>query len=361
MREADLNRRAAACFSTWLLLFVASGASCPNRQQPLVPQAPLAFTTPPTLQDVMRTVNANTQRIQRLQTDTATLAIQGLPALRSNLAIQRPRSFRLRSQFMGLGQVLDLGSNDERFWAWIDAPQLATNVPRGVYYARHEQFLQSQARSLLPVQPDWLIEAFGLVEFDPAGTHEGPYSHGSGRFEIRSRIPSADGPVMRLTVLDERYGWLLEQHFYNPQGQLLASSAASNHRYYPEVGISLPHHVAVQLPPPNNSFQIDVQNYTINQLYSDAAQLFTMPTPNGYPLVDLGASASPPPAAAAPQMPTALPYPPGYPSPGASPYPTMSPASPYPPSGQTLPTNAPPPGYPTADFRPRYRGYTTTR
>ena len=185
------------------------------------------------------------------------------------------------------------------------------------------------------------------------GAHEGPYAHGPGRFEIRSRISSADGPVTRVTVLDERYGWLLEQHFYNAQGQLLASSAAANHRYYPEVGVSLPHHVAVQLPPPNSSFQIDVQDYTINQLNSDAAQLFTMPTPNGYPLVDLGAPAAAPPGSAAPQLPGAWPYPPSYPAANPPAYTPPSAAGQYPASGPALPANTPPPGYPTADYRPR--------
>jgi hypothetical protein len=344
-------------FFTSVVLFVASGASCPTMRPPLGPPVPVLFTATPSLQDAVRAVNANTERVQRLQTDTATLTIQGAPALRANLALQRPRSFRLRAQFVGVSQVLDLGSNDERFWALIDAPQFASGLPRAVYHARHDQFRASQASQFLPFQPDWLIEAFGLVQFDPAGRHEGPYSRGPGRLEIRSQVPSPDGGVTKLLVLDERYGWILEQHLYDAQGRLLASAYSSNQRYYPDSGVSLPHRVVVQLPQPNPSFQIDVQTYAVNQLYSDPAQLFAMPAFAGYQLVDLANPQS--------QVPPASPAPPSYlpnpPTPTGVPNPLRLPSPPNATPGQPAGTYGPPVSYPTTTYHPRYRGYTATR
>lgn len=349
-------KRQAVAFVSSVVLFVASGANCPNMRQQLTPQPPPAFTGPPTLPDVLRVVNTNTQRIQRLQTDSVSLTIQGLPSLRANLALQRPRSLRLRAQFIGLGQVLDLGSNDERFWALVDAPQLASNVPRAVYTARHDQFLQSQARAMLPVQPDWLIDVFGLLELDPAGAHEGPYAHGPGRLQIRSKIQAPDGPLTRVAVLDERFGWVLEQHLYNAQGQLLGSAIANNYRYYPETGASLPHRVTISLPPPNRSIQLDVQAYIINQLYSDPAQLFAMPTYAGFPVVDLSnPQAGSPTTAVGPTNPG--------PNPGAGAGQTLPPppVSPWTAPGAGQPGATPPAGYPSTGSLPRYRGYTSNR
>lgn len=313
-------------------------------RQPLAPPAPVAFQAPPTLQDVIRVVNANTERFPRLQTDNATLTAQGFPALRANLAVQRPRSLRVRAQFVGLGQVLDLGSNDALFWALVDSPQLLGNQTKVVYYARHDQFQQSPARQLFPFQPDWLIEALGLVQFAPTAVHEGPYTRTPGRLEIRTRVPGPGGDVTKVYVLDATYGWVLEQHLYNPQGQLLASAFNANHRYYPEVGGSLPHRVAIYLPAPGPSFQIDVQSYAINQLYSDPAQLFAMPNFAGYQLVDLANPNGPSPSAG-----------PAVPPPAATaPPPTL-------PIGQPPPSGTPPPAYPSLSFRPRYRGYTGSR
>ena len=64
-------------------------------------------------------VNANTQRVQRLQTENATLRVEGIP-VRANLAYEQPRHFRLLAQLSQFtGRELDMGSNDELFWFWI--------------------------------------------------------------------------------------------------------------------------------------------------------------------------------------------------------------------------------------------------
>ena len=297
---------------------------------PMVQPAPIAFGMPPTLEDVIRVVNTNSERVRQLYTDNATLTIEGMPALRASLAAERPRRLRLRAQFIGVGQVLDLGSNDELFWALIDAPQFATGAPRAVYYARHDQFRRSHVSALLPIEPEWLIDAIGMMRFDPQHLHEGPYTRGPGRLEIRTRLPSPDGEVTRVVVVDATYGWILEQHLYDSQGQLFASAFTSEHRYYPSAGVSLPHHVEIRLPPPNPAIRLEVASYRINQLYADPNQLWAMPTYTGYRFVNLGD-------------------------------PALGAASPVPdaaslPSG-SMPSPAAAPGYPAAGFRPRYRGY----
>ena len=309
------------------LLFSASGASCPPRT-PAV-SAPVAFHAPPTVEDLLGVVNANSDPIHQLQADNARLSIQGIPGLRASVAIQRPRSFRLRAHFIGMGEVLDMGSNDELFWALVDAPQMATGIARAVYYARHDRQLSSQAKQMLPIKPDALVDAFGLIRFDPEHLHEGPWEHGPGQMQFRSHIPGPEGVTGRITVVHATYGWILEQHLYDPQGQWTASALTSNHRYYPDIGTSLPHRIEVRMAPPNPSFQLDIDSYSINQLRVDPRQLFTMPAYPDYPAVDLAAP-----------MPWA---------PGGPPHP---------------PPTAPPPaspqhhGYPVTGYRPRYRGYT---
>ncbi len=183
---------------------------------------------------------------------------------------------------------------------------------------------------MLPIQPQWLVEAFGLVQLDPAGVHEGPYQHGPGQLEIRSRIASPDGELTKLMVLHDRFGWIQEQHWYDPRGQLIASVFASQHQFDPTIGVSLPHVIDVRLPPPALSLRISVDTYAVNQMYGDPAQLWAMPAFEGYPLIDL--------AAGAPQMP---------------PPPTSAPGSPGP--------AAPPNGFPQTGYRLNYRGYTSRR
>ena len=235
-----MKRQAAAYLVLMTVLLCASGASCPTLRQPLASPAPTLFAGPPTQQEVIAAINATSGQIRQLQTDSATLSVQGMPTLRASLAAGPPRNFRLRASFIGVGEVLDLGSNDQVFWAMVDAPQLMSEVPRAVYYARHDQYLHSAARQVLPIQPQWLVEAFGLIQLDPAGRHEGPYQRGPGELEIRTRTPSPEGDVTKILVLHDRFGWIQQQHWYDARGTLMASVFASQHQYEPALGISLP-------------------------------------------------------------------------------------------------------------------------
>ena len=234
-------------------------------------------------------VNANSERVRQLQTRGATLTLPGtgIPALRADLALEPPYRFRMRAELLAFtGPEVDFGGNEELFWFWTRSSQ-----PPAVYYVRRDQFAVSATPNVMPVAPDWLAEAIGLARLDPAGIHEGPFPRGPGRLEVRSRIHTSAGEMMKISLIDETYGWLLEQHLYGPDGRVLASSQASQHRFYPEVGVSLPHHVELRMSSPQASqplsFQLDVSSYLANQLQADPAQLWAMPRLAGYPLVDL--------------------------------------------------------------------------
>ena len=154
---------------------------------------PAAFAQTPTLEDVIYVLNANTQRVQRLQTENATLRVEGLPALRANLAYESPRNFRLRADLSRFtGRELDLGSNHDLFWFWIRREE-----PPSVYFARHDEFAHSPASDLVPIEPHRLMEALGLVTLDPQVPHLGPFPREPSLLEVRSRIPAPRGDLSR--------------------------------------------------------------------------------------------------------------------------------------------------------------------
>jgi hypothetical protein len=175
-----------------------------------------------------------------------------------------------------------LGSNDNLFWLWIRRDQ-----PPAIYFCHHDQFHRSHVRHILPVEPDWLVAALGVVYLDPAGRHAGPFPLRAGRVEVRSVVPSVGGDLNRISVIHDTYGWVLEQHLYDMQGRRLASAVASRHQYDPVTGTSLPRQVEIQLPPSGMAFTIDVGEYLVNSLSGDPLQLWSIPQPEGIPLVDL--------------------------------------------------------------------------
>jgi len=263
-------------------LFALSGASCPNMLRPAAPQLPRALPPSPTLDQLIQVVNRNNSQIQSFWTDHATLSGPGFPALRASIAFGRPKFFRLHATSGLTGPEIDLGSNPDLFWFWVRRSQ-----PAAIYYCRHDQFAASPARNSIPVEPDWLIEALGVTEIDPALPHQGPFPLQGDRLEIRTIRETPDGPVTKVTIFDGSQGWVLEQNIYNAQGLLLASAVASQHRRDPLSGLVMPGVVVVNCPSAQFSMRIDLGPVQINRLSGNPAELWNMPIINGTPAVNL--------------------------------------------------------------------------
>jgi hypothetical protein len=300
------------------------------------------FQTHPTLEQIIDYVNSGTSRVQQLQTTGAQLSSDGMMvSLRANIALERPKRFRLQAGLTG--PEIDIGSNEEVFWFWAKRGD-----PAAIYFCRHDQFQYAAAQQILPVQPDWIAEALGLVYFDPTLDHRGPFPRGADQLEIHTIIPTREGNLTKITVLDAQHAWVLQQQIYDSQRQLIASAIASQHRYDPIAGVSLPRQVDIQLPPAQLSFRIQVSDYLVNQLNGNPQQLWAMPQIEGYPLVDLaGPNAFP-----SDPRPANYPSPPmQYPSSAPTRYPPPQNQYPQYPSGQHPSFYSPPPN-PSSQYEP---------
>lgn len=286
-----------------LLAFIsASGASCPQVLQQYTQPVPRALPTGAPLSQIIDVVNDNSARVQSVSTTRATIVTPGVPSLNATIAFQRPRSFRLIAQTF-VGREFDLGSNDELLWYWVKRAQ-----PPALFFCRHDQFAASAARQIIPVEPEWLIEAFGVVTLNPADQIEGPFPVGNGRVEIRSRSSAGGKSTSRIVIVDDSRGVVLEEHVYDAQGVRLASAVMSKHARDPASGVTLPRHVEIRWPPANFELSVDMADLHINQLTADPRELFTKPIYSGYTEMDLaqpigpltpgpGGSASAPPQA----------------------------------------------------------------
>src|SRR4029077_11724827 len=105
---------------------------------------------------------------------------------------------------------------------------------------RHDQFAMSNARQIMPVEPEWLLEAVGLARIDTTQPIEGPTPVGNMRLQLRSHQPSTLGDLTKVTVVDAWDGTVLEQHLYDPAGQRLATAITSSYKRDPISGAALP-------------------------------------------------------------------------------------------------------------------------
>jgi len=288
-----LLQKPALALAAVVTLVAASGASCPSFVNCYSPTTVRVLPTAPTLADVMTAVNDNSAKVTSLYTTDASIYVPGFPTLRASLAVDRPRKFRLRADTaLSSGAEVDLGSNEDLFWFWIKRSE-----PPALYLCRHDQYAASAARRIVPVEPEWLIEALGVTTLDPALQHTSPVPVGQGRLRVETLLPSPNGDMKRVMIVDAARGWVLEQHLYDARQQPIAHATASGHTREPQFGVYLPRSVKIEWPATQFQMTIELRNVSVNQLAGDPAQLFTLPTYPGFNAVDLGdPSFRPPPA-----------------------------------------------------------------
>jgi hypothetical protein len=285
---ADPRDRAVVRLAALLLVvgsLASTGAACPQAIRGYqVGTMPLPRTLPPrpTLEQIVASVHDNTQRVRSYMAPQAVLVVPGVPRLSAQVACEPPRRFRLRAQTAVTGGELDLGSNDDLFWMWIRRHQ-----PPVLLHCRHDRYDGSAARRMLPIRAEWMPELLGLVTFRPEDRHEGPFTLPDGRLEIRTRIASPEGEILKSTILDGTTGLVVEQHLFTTGGERLASARTSRHRMDPQSGAALPRLVEVSWPTAGIEFQLELVSISTNMPATDPGQLWQMPAYEGYQPVDL--------------------------------------------------------------------------
>ena len=274
-----------------VLLLAASGCeSMKNFFKPkngkaehsILPQTPNL-----TLDQVLTAINRNSVAIRNMATEDATLTVPDVSSwpLRASITFERPKRLRLRGGATSLtGQEFDFGSNDMHFWLWMRRQE-----PKELYYCRHDQFATSPARMMVPIEPDWILEALGIVEFRADEQHEGPFPIDGDLYQIVTRRQTATGQFTKKTTINAN-GWILRQEMYSPQNVMTALAVSSNHRYEKTSGVLYAKRVEVQCLGTEGTLIIDLGNPTFNSLTPIPSGLFTMPTHDGYRPVDLAAN-----------------------------------------------------------------------
>lgn len=253
------------------------------------PEAPVVFQGIPESTLLLATIRANSEAVRQLESDVK-ITMDGMPTgISGTLLVERPNRMRLKAGILGMtNSGIDIGNNEERFWVF-NKSSFGGQSP-AIYYARHEDFRNSPLRQTFPIQPQWLIDALGLVDVDQLQNVQGPFRRNDGFLELRATSVSSDGTYSRLLTIDPRRGWLVQQAVYDPSNRRIAWSQSTNFRYYPEVNASLPGHVELHFDGPNQQdarLAVTLHSHNINRLYVDPGLTWQMPQPADVPGIDL--------------------------------------------------------------------------
>ena len=274
------------------LLCIASQSGCQifNRfkAQPRI-EAPVAFEQQPTKEQLIQHIITQSENVEQLQTDVR-VAVDGMPTLRGNLAIEKPNRLRLNAGLLGVAELgIDVGSNDDVFWFWTKVSNPGQEP--GIYFAKHSEYRNSALQHTIPIEPEWLIDALGLMQFEPNDQVAGPFTRpNDGRMELHIYRTVGNQQTLRKTVIDPKFGWIVQQSIYDANGRLMAYATSEKHEHYPDYNISLPSQIKFQAYDPEGNavgLKVTASRFKINSIYGDPNQLWSMPNPQNVPVFDL--------------------------------------------------------------------------
>ena len=248
---------------------------------------PRVFASDVTKEQIIQAVNANSKAIQSMQAKVHVRAT-GTPTLSGDLSVEQPSRMRMQVGLLNMtSSGIDIGSNEEEFWVWLKTPM--PGQPPAVLFAKHDQYENSQAKQMLPIEPAWVIDSLGLAYFDPTAEHTGPFQRPDGNLEIQSRFQTNSGVMIKSIIVDPKSSVVVAQEI-NKNGVKIASSTASKHQYFKEIGASIPRMVEIEVgtdTPQAGKVVIELSNILPNSIDDTYAGMWQMPRPQNISVIDI--------------------------------------------------------------------------
>jgi hypothetical protein len=238
------------------------------------------------MSELVAHLNANIDRINSWSCNDAKIWAEGsrfiAPSLSADMAIERPRNFRLTAKALNIDMV-DLGSNDERFWFWGKEENV-------VLTARHDQMAAAQRQLPLPFEPDWLIEALGVIPLDENEIEFERHKKEPKQVLFKRPRKAPNGaPVELISTVDTCLGVVLEHSLVSQSGKVIALAKMSEHERVGKAGPVVAHTVALSWPQAQLGLKLHMGWIQINP-DSMPKQLFQMPDMK-CEVVDIGGQA----------------------------------------------------------------------
>jgi hypothetical protein len=243
-----------------------------DRQQPPPPaNAPL-----PEAAALVNYLNQNAAHVQtvRAKVDMDCKADRQSIALGGHLACQKPRDFRLKANVMAQPAV-DIGSNNQEFWYWISKAE-----PPHVYHCSYRDLAKGNVRVPFPFQPDMVVAALGVADYDPNGKYEVRAS--AKTWELIQDTTSPTGqPVKKIVVFNRMQAapgqpQVLAHVLRDARGNLICQAHIHRIQVDRTTRAVLPTKVTIEWPAQKVTMKMDLSDVQVNVINRQmAAGLFS--------------------------------------------------------------------------------------
>lgn len=234
----------------------------------------------PAKEELVSHLNRNTEKLECWRANSVKIHTNAI-MLSGSLAVEKGRKVRLVVS-SPLGNEVDLGSNEERFWLWSKRmePEFVT--------CRHENLDVARQALGVPFEPEWLMEALGVAPIPSSGvTME--LDPGKTQARLVQHVTSAHGqPLRRVMIVDLRKGHcvVVEHSLYDNFAQPLAIAKLSGHRPDKETGIVMPHRVSLDWPQQRMQMTMELGKIQVNPS-SIPSEIWEMPHMSNCEVVNL--------------------------------------------------------------------------
>lgn len=259
------------------------GSGCASfRTDPYSVRARCHLPENPSQAELVRHLNKNAEGLMAWRATNARVSVQGVPiSMSAMVAVEAPRNFRLLVN-SGMGNEVDLGSNTEGLWFWSrQSPQ------KHVFTCSHERLGVAQRRFPVPIQPDWIMEALGVIPIEERGLvmEPGPPRSRTVRLSSQHLTPEGD-QVKKVVVVDTCHGVVREHALYDSEDRLVARAILSGH-YLAASNVVMPRVVQLDMPAAKANLTLNLGQVEINpEKFRDGT--WSTPEMRGYPALDLG-------------------------------------------------------------------------
>lgn len=248
------------------------------------------FDEMPSQQQLLAHLKSSAKAVSQLSSNVS-VSMTGTPKIKGTLQVEFPDRMRMKAGPLSVAEMgVDVGSNSEHFWIWTRAS--FPGHPPAFYFASHAAFEHSAVRKSIPLDPKWLIEGLGLVRFDPRDVHYGPMMAEGGRMKFVTVHQTANGPQYRVMLLAVRTGVIEQQALYDASKLLIAYTNSSKYKAITQNNrqVSLPQRVELHMLQPNGQdtkMVLDLGSISLEPLYGNPNQMWSMPNPRGIEKIDL--------------------------------------------------------------------------
>jgi hypothetical protein len=255
-----------------------------DRQPPALPPN----TKVPEAVALVNYLNQQAARVQtvRAKIDMDCKAEGQSIALGGMMGCQKPRDFRLKANVLGHPAV-DLGSNSNEFWYWISkAPQPY------VYHCSYRDLGTGQVRIPFPFQPDMVVSALGLAEYDLKGTYEVKASARTLEL-IQDTVSPSGQPVKKIVVFNRMLSapgqpQVLAHVLRDTKGNLICQAHIQRIQVDRTTNATVPTKVTIEWPAQKITMKMDLSDVQVNTIDRATAGRMFQRTDLTYATFDLG-------------------------------------------------------------------------